>query len=404
MLCFPNYKKNIVNVISSIKKYYRIPTDVPSLQLLDLELNKMYKNVVLLVISGVGENMLTELLHPNDILFESLTDSLTSVFPAYPTTSLASCISGQCPCEHGRLGQTMFFKELCRTVELATNMDPYSGTQASLGNAADFLIPTDSYFGEIADSIIGGVQPFSIAMTGTRIPEDKSFHKVADTTKRLAELIKMISETDQNTFTLAHWSAVRNIAAANGCLTYETSDALKEINHVIEWLSKELTDTIIIVTSDHGMTDISNELMLNLRFDLMDCLTMPPSFGKRAVNFFVKAERRSFFERAFKGEFSEDFMLMKKDEVMNRDLLGIGRVNKKISDFMGDYLALAISDKTMKYRALNEKHKPAEKASFGGLTSDEMCLPLAVITTERSSRGKIPFFENITPKSFTRSI
>ena len=68
MLIFPNYKKCIVNIIASIKKYYRIPTAVPTIQKLDNELNRMYKNVVLIVLCGVGENMMKVALKTSDSL------------------------------------------------------------------------------------------------------------------------------------------------------------------------------------------------------------------------------------------------------------------------------------------------------------------------------------------------
>lgn len=110
MLVFPNYKKCSVNVISSIKKYYRIPTTVPSIEKLDNELNRMYKNVVLIVLCGAGENMLRAALKPSDILLKKMTEQLTSVCPSYPAAAEVSSVSGLYPNEHGRLGQTHVFQ------------------------------------------------------------------------------------------------------------------------------------------------------------------------------------------------------------------------------------------------------------------------------------------------------
>lgn len=402
MLVYPNYKKCIVNVIASIKRYYRIPTEVPTIASLDEELNRMYKNVVLIVLCGAGENMLRKILRRDDILVRNMKESLTSVFPAYPSVTDVSCISGLYPMEHGRLGQTMFFKELCRTVELSTNLDPYSSQNVSVGNAADFLLPYKNIFGEIADSIIGGVQPFSIAMPGVKIAENKSYHKTADNPKRMFELIKKIAETDQNTFTYVQWNAVRDAAVLYGCESEQVTGIMRDLNDTIDGLCRNLSDTLFIVTSDHGMTDISSEVMLNLKYDICNCLIMPPTFGRRTVNFFVKHEKRSEFERLFSEELGEDFILMDRSEMFEKMLFGYGKPCRMTDDFVGDYCAVATGDKTIRYRALNEKHRSADKASFGGITEDEMVLPLSVISSDRTAKRRVPFFENIAPLSFTK--
>lgn len=402
MLVFPNYKKSIVNAAASIKKYYRIPTNVPTIASLDSALDSIYKNVVFIVLCGVGENMLRDALGFRSMLVKKMTDQITSVCPACPANTDVSLLSGTYPNEHGRLGQTLFFKEFCRSVELSTNLDPYSGQSVSMTNAADFILPFENFFGDIADSIIGGVQPFSISAPGSKITENKSYHKTADNPKRMFELIKKIAETDQNTFTYVKWTAPRDAAAAYGCRSSEVKDILNDINDTIEGLSRSLTDTVFIVTSDHGMTDISSDIMLNLKYDLFDCLIMPPSFCKRAVNFFVKADRRSDFERIFISELGNDFLLMSRNDIIAKQLFGGGRTNPKVMDFLGDYIAFGIGDKAISFRALSEKHRPADKASYGGITTDEMCLPLTVITTKQTDKWKRPFYENIAPVSFDK--
>lgn len=397
MLVYPNYKKSVINVIASVKKYYRIGTNIPTLPALDNILGRMYKNVVLIMLEGAGENMIKGCLAPGDLLADSMTDYVTSVCPCCPAAAEVSVLTGQPPASHGRLGQTMFFKELCRTVELSSNLDPYSNQPAAFANIADFVMPYENIFGEIAGSIIGGVQPFSIAPRGVKIAENKSYHKVAETPERMFGLIEKIAQTDQNTFTFVLWDAPAKAAAKYGCKSSQVRDILKDISDTAAGLAKRLNNTVFIVTSCYGMTDISEEIMLNLRAAVCECLVMPPTFGNRAVNFFVKYDRRSDFERLFNEEFSEEFILMSRSEILRKELFGDCRPTAKVYDFLGDYCAFGISDKALRFRALNEKHRPADKAAFGGFTSDEMCMPLAVIPTKQTSAWKRPFVENITP-------
>ncbi|MCM1578858.1 MAG: alkaline phosphatase family protein [Ruminococcus sp.] len=399
MLVYPNYKKSVINVIASIRKFYRIGTNVPTLPELDKVLRRMYKNVVLIILGGAGENMLKDCLLPGDTVMENMSGYVTSVCPCCPAAAEVSCLTGLSPSQHGRLGQTMFFKELCRTVELSSNLDPYAGQPVAFANIADFVIPYENIFGEIADSIIGGVQPFSIAPKGVKIAENKSYHKIAESPTRMFDLIDKIADTDQNTFTFVLWDAPAKAAAKYGCKSDEVRRIVKDIADTVGGLSRTLTDTVFILTSSYGMTDITEEYMLNSYPAIGDCLVMPPTFGVRAVNFFVKYDRRSDFERLFTEEFSDDFILMSRSEILRKELLGTGRHTAKVYDFLGDYTAFAISDKSLRFRALNEKHRPADKAAFGGFTSDEMCMPLSVIATKQTSKWKRPFIENISPAS-----
>ncbi|MDE6596303.1 MAG: hypothetical protein K2K44_09890 [Oscillospiraceae bacterium] len=50
MLSYPDYSRCPINIISSIRKYYRAPIIYPSLSKIDKELSKFYKNVVLIVL------------------------------------------------------------------------------------------------------------------------------------------------------------------------------------------------------------------------------------------------------------------------------------------------------------------------------------------------------------------
>ena len=57
MLVYPNYDKCLLNVISSIRRYYRTPIEYKTLPVLDKELDRGYKNVVLIVMDGMGASV-----------------------------------------------------------------------------------------------------------------------------------------------------------------------------------------------------------------------------------------------------------------------------------------------------------------------------------------------------------
>lgn len=388
MLSYPDYTRCPVNIISSIRKYYREPNVYPTLPKLDAHLSKFYKNVVLIVLDGMGTDMMERNLSPMSFLRRHFTENLTSVFPSTTAAAMTSYYTGVSPNEHGWLGWSLFFKEFCRTVDIFTNLDSYTKTPVASANAAEFVMPYETIYRDIADSIIGDVQPFTITNEKISISEKGNIHKTADTFERVCELIKMICITNQNTFTYVQWNSPDDIAHKDGVTGEKTAAALKSINKQLEVLCKDLTDTLVIVSADHGMKDITEEIKINYIPDIMECLVIPPFVESRAAACFVKNDRRTDFERAFHNHLGNDFILMSKNDILTKGILGEGRSHPKITDFIGDYMICAIADKSVKYLTLNTKPKPPHAADHGGLTEEEMTIPLIIIPTKQTKEYK----------------
>lgn len=397
MLAYPNYDKSLISIISSIKGYYRTPYVYPTAPMLDNELRKGYKNIVLIVLSGMGTEMLERNLSRNDFFKKNMKCSLSSVYPSSTASSSASYYTGVSPNEHAWLGQSMFFKEFCRTIDVMTNFDSYTKQPVSKLKITDYVIPYETIFDDIKKSIIGNVQPFTISSPSVYIPENGCIRKTAEDFDRVCELISMICSTEQNTFTYVQWNSPEDIARKDGCYSEETKLALKSVEKKLQTLSKSVSDTLFIVSADHGMTDISEEVVLNQLYDVMDCLIMPPSVEGRGASFFVKSDRRTDFERYFFQELSEHFMLISRYDVFNKGIFGNGKTHTKVFDFVGDYFSCAISDKTLRYKSPLERMRPAYKADHGGLTEQEMFIPLIIAPTKLTKKSKIGYTENIMP-------
>lgn len=388
MLSYPDYTRCPVNIISSIRKYYREPIVYPTLPKLDAHLSKFYKNVILIVLDGMGTDMMERNLSPMSFLRRNFTENLTSVFPSSTAASMISCYTGVTPNEHAWLGRSLFFKEFCRTVDVFTNLDSYTKTPVASANAAEFVMPYETIYRDIADSIVGDVQPFTITNEKVSISEKGNIHKTAETFERVCELLKMICITNQNTFTYVQWNSPDDVAHKDGVTGEKTAATLKSINKQLEVLCKDLTDTLIIVSADHGMKDITEEIKINYIPDIMECLVIPPFVESRAAACFVKNDRRTDFERAFHNHLGNDFILLSKNDILTKGLLGEGRSHPKITDFIGDYMICAIADKSVKYLTLNTKPKPPHAANHGGLTEEEMTIPLIIIPTKQTKEYK----------------
>lgn len=109
------------------------------------------------------------------------------------------------------------------------------------------------------------------------------------------------------------------------------------------------------------------------------CLVRMPSIEPRALNLFVKEEKRSQFEQEFNRRFGNKFLLWTKEQVLDRKIFGPGTEHPNFRGMLGDYLAIAIDDLSI--------YTTREEADYfigvhAGLTEDEMIIPLIVIEKE----------------------
>ena len=114
---YPNYDKCILSTISSILKYYNVDNGHSTLGSLDNLLDKKYKNVVLVVLDGMGHHILNSL--SKDGYFKSnQLDVVTSVYPSTTTAAMTTYYSGKSPLETGWIAWSQYFKEYCRCMDV----------------------------------------------------------------------------------------------------------------------------------------------------------------------------------------------------------------------------------------------------------------------------------------------
>ena len=117
---------------------------------------------------------------------------------------------------------------------------------------------------------------------------------------------------------------------------------------------------------------LGDEIKINHISDIADCLVVPPFVESRAAACYVKYDRKTDFERAVHNYLGNDFLLLSRNDVINKGILGGGKSHPKTIDFIGDYMICAIADKGIRYQTLNMKPKQMNKANHGGLTDAEM--------------------------------
>ena len=116
-IIFPNYEHCILNTITSILKYYNVETKYNGLLELDNQLKANYRNIVLVILDGMGHQILNN-ISPNNFFSKNLITKLTTVCPSTTTAAITTYYSGKPPIETGWIAMSQYFKEYGRAIEM----------------------------------------------------------------------------------------------------------------------------------------------------------------------------------------------------------------------------------------------------------------------------------------------
>ena len=133
-------------------------------------------------------------------------------------------------------------------------------------------------------------------------------------------------------------------------------------------------NSIVIVIADHGHKECSDILLDDYPL-FKDTLETNTAIESRLCSFRVKKGKKREFVKYFNEYFKDDFILKSKKEIIEENIFGLGKEHKRFRESIGDYVALAISDKYFRYSKDSKKFI----SLHAGLTLDEVKIPLIVV-------------------------
>ncbi|MBR3873884.1 MAG: alkaline phosphatase family protein [Clostridia bacterium] len=360
---YPEYGRCIANLACSLLKYYGIEPPNPTFEQADALLEKKYKNIVLILLDGMGMNILEKHLAEDGFFRKNLRFDYSSTFPPTTVAATTAVTSGLYPNQSAWLGWVGYFAEIDRNVVYFFNRD--NDTQETIRDfsVTDRFVPYEKLSELIRKT---GVQACELAPWYAPYP--KTYGEMC------AEIARLCS-TGEGHFIYAYCEQPDKAMHELGTDDARITDILTQLEHQTQTLAERLQDTLLLITADHGMVNTRCEVLAD-HPDVADCLLRTPSIESRAVNFFVRPEKKNDFERAFKRDFGDNFLLMSKEEVLGRQLFGTGKDHLWLSTMLGDYLAVAVGELTLRTR---DKGYIGEHA---GLLQDEMTIPLIAIEKE----------------------
>ena len=362
---FPNYKKSILNISSTLSKMLGNETNIPTLKKLEKYLEKDYKNVIFIIFDGFGINPIKVNLDKNNIFRKNIKQTLTSVFPSTTTNATTTLMSGDYPFNHGWFGWSIYFDELGRAVDVYRAADSYTEEKID-PNFARSRLPFKAYYENAQNYEINTVLPIYIKDGNAKA------NFGYETREEMFNYIKNCCLKEGKQFVYSYCDNPDATMHDYGVGSKEAKKVIAEITNYIEDLNNSLKDTLIVITSDHGHIDVDGYVEIYKDKELIECLERPMTLEPRATSFKVKDAKKEEFKRIFKEHYGKEFKLFEVEHLIKKGVFG--PINEKNRNLLGDYISVC---KTNKQFLFSEKH-PRFKGHHTSLTK-EMLVPLIII-------------------------
>ena len=377
----PDYRGgSLVNLIASIVEGCAGRPMHPALRALPASELAAARNVVLLIIDGLGERYLERRARDGE-LGRRRRAAITSTFPSTTASAITTSYTGCTPLEHGLTGWFTYFGAAgCVAAAL-----PFRSRGENVSLRLRGVAPSNVYVApSLFDSL--GVRP--IVVTDRKIVDsDYNVHhcgraerRACDTLEGLvAECEAAVKSGPERKLVYAYWPQYDTLSHKHGAESAAAADHFAQVDEAFGRLLARLagTESIVVATADHGFIDVTPEESLALE-DAPGLAAMLrfPLCGERRVAYCHVHSEKEFILRA------RDWLKDTADVRPSRELVaegwfGPGTPHPAIAERIGDVALVMRGHYTVKDWTPGEP-RHLHIGNHGGTSEDEMMIPLIV--------------------------
>ena len=378
----PDYSGgSLVNLVASIVAARGGKALHPLLRNLRQDELRDARNVVLLIIDGLGDNYLMRRGAGGE-LARRRRASLTSVFPSTTASAITTSYTGRTPLEHGLTGWFTYFGEAgCVSAAL-----PFRSRGDHLPLARRGVTPEQVY---VCGSIFESLPEASFVVTDKEIIDSEYNTCHCRGAQRLAyeTLNELVAQTEaavksgaDRKFIYAYWPVYDMVSHRYGSESAEAFEQLGKIDEAFGVLLARLagTESLVIATADHGFIDVAPEESFELPQSLAPLLRLPLC-GERRVAYCHVHDAPLFIRKA-KDWLGERADVVESKELVNDGWFGPGTPHPRFAERIGDVALVMRARYTVKDWTPGES-RHLHIGNHGGTSDDEMLIPLILEAT-----------------------
>ncbi|MGE5242238.1 MAG: alkaline phosphatase family protein [Bacteroidota bacterium] len=382
-MSIPDYHGgSIVNLMASLTEAVggNAPAPYPPLRGIDTGAWRASRSVVLLVIDGLGD----ELVRGTQGAFaQHRAGRLTSVFPSTTATAVTTFLTGLAPQQHGLTGWNMYFRELGSVLSVLPFVTRAGKAPLGKGVDAAELLGASGLSARLPVRM-HVVSPrriihsdFNVAHTdGAR---RHGFDTLAEMFQILAQLVR--EGGAERRYLYAYWPELDHLAHEHGIGSRAAAAHLAELDGAFgEFLRRiEGADATVVVTGDHGIVDSEPGQLVDLDAHprLTQMLQLPLCGERRVPYCYVKPGQGAAFEDYVANELADYVECHASAALIDRGYFGLGAPHPRLAERVGHY-TLIMKDRYVMKDSVPGDHWRMQVGVHGGTSEAEMHVPLIV--------------------------
>lgn len=358
----------------------RQPLPYPPLRNLKVSLLSTARNIVLLVIDGLGYDYLLQ--HgAGGALHRHLHSRLTSVFPSTTASAVTTYLSGLAPQQHALTGWHMYFSELDAIAAVLPLRPRGTGLFDALPGALPLQLFGHAPFVDRIARRATIVSPQSIA--GSDFNLYHSGRAAVRSYRTLAELFGQVEARVRASaapaYIYAYYAELDTLAHIHGVGSDQLAAQFALLDAAFgDFLAAIVdTDTVVLACADHGFIDSPPERQIELAQhpELAATLARPLCGERRVVYCYVKPDKEARFVGYVQNVLGECADLHSSRELLEQGWFGPGEANPRLAARIGDYVLLMRENWTLRDWVEGEK-RYTQLGVHAGVSADEMHVPL----------------------------
>jgi len=369
------YGGSILNLMASIENALGGRSIYPELKMLPSS-ELMGKTIVLMIIDGLGFDYLKK---HRCILHKGLRGNITSVFPSTTTAAITTFMTGMAPQQHALPGWFTYLKEV-RDVAVVLPFtsratgEPLKKAGITLESIIDAL------------PVSKRIQFPSIYISKKELARS-AYTRAMKFSKRIGvsnfrEFISRVGReiiSKRPKLIVAYWPEFDSACHTHGVGSRQALLVFKKIVSGVKQLEKHISsNSVLIVTADHGLIDSKKTIILNEHPEILECLSQPLCGETRVAYCYVRKSKAREFEHRIKKKLGRYCEIYKSSEILRRHFFGPFAPSRRLRGRIGNYVLIMKDSYTIRDFLSEDEKNTVLIGNHGGVSRTEMYVPLIV--------------------------